>query len=74
MYVWNVTAGAATAFEITSGGKTTAFTADQTAATVDWAPMGTFDLKPGATLKILPARSKGFVVADGFALVPAGVK
>jgi len=33
--------------------------------------LGEFDLEPGATLTIIPAKSKGHVVADGFALVPA---
>ena len=45
---------------------------DQAIADGTWRKLGEFDLAPGATLKLLPAKSKGYVVADGFAVVPAG--
>ena len=69
-YAWNAKPGAKTAFEIASRGKTTAFTADQAQSTGQWVRIGEFDLEPGATLTIIPAKSSGFVAADGFALVP----
>ena len=69
-YMWNAKPGSATAMEIVSGGKAVAFTADQAQSTGEWVKFGEFDLEPGATLTIIPAKSKGHVVADGFALVP----
>jgi len=69
-YAWNAKPGAKTAFEIVSNGKTTEFKADQAQSTGQWVKLGVFNLAPGATLRIIPAKSKGFVVADGFALVP----
>ena len=62
--------GGKTAFELSSGGKTTSFTADQTQVTGQWYRIGEFDLEPGATLTIVPAKSSGSTIADGFALVP----
>ena len=69
-YLWHAKPGAKTALEICSGGKTTAFTADQAQSTGQWVKIGEFDLEPGATLKIIPAKSSGLTIADGFALVP----
>ena len=69
-YMWNAKPGSATAMEIVSGGKAVAFTADQAQSTGEWVKLGEFDLEPGATLTIIPAKSKGHVVADGFALIP----
>ena len=63
--------GSTTAFEIESGGKKVEFRADQAQATGTWRRLGEFDLSPGATLRIIPTKSSGFVVADGFALVDA---
>ena len=60
-----------TAMEIESGGKKTAFAVNQMIDMGSWRPLGTFDLAPGATLRIIPEKSRGAVVADGFALVPA---
>ena len=70
-YAHDAKPGSATAFEIVSGGKTTAFTADQAQSTGQWVRLGEFDLEPGATLAIIPAKSKGHIAADGFALIPA---
>ena len=61
-----------TTLEISSGGKVTEFAVNQAVGSGTWQRLGEFDLAPGATLKILPAKSYGTVVADGFALVPAG--
>jgi hypothetical protein len=69
-YLWHAKPGAKTALEICSGGKTTAFTADQAQSTGQWVKIGEFDLEPGATLKIIPAKSSGLTIADGFALIP----
>ena len=69
-YLWSAKPGAETAFEICSGGRTKEFVADQAQCTGQWVKLGEFDLAPGATLRIVPAKSKGLIVADGFALVP----
>ncbi|MBQ9432192.1 MAG: FAD-dependent oxidoreductase [Kiritimatiellae bacterium] len=68
-YSWSAKQGSKTAFEIVSDGKTVAFTADQAQNTGQWVKLGEFDLAPGATLRVIPAKSSGYVVADGFALV-----
>ena len=60
-----------TTMEISSGGKATAFTVNQAVGTGTWQRLGAFDLAPGAILKLLPSKSYGTVVADGFALVPS---
>ena len=67
-YSWNAKPGSKTAFKLTSGGKTKEFFFDQAAGTGYWRKIGEFELEPGATLTIIPAKSKGFTVADGFAL------
>ena len=64
--------GSKTVCELTSGGRVETFTIDQAIADGTWRKLGEFDLAPGATLKLLPAKSKGYVVADGFAVAPAG--
>ena len=71
-YAWSAKPGSKTAFKIVSDGKETSFTADQAQSTGQWIKLGEFDIAPGATLTIIPAKSKGFVMADGFALVPKG--
>ena len=69
-YLHSATMDSKTAMEICSGGKVTAFTVNQSVGTGTWQRIGEFDLAPGATLTILPAKSYGTVIADGFALVP----
>ncbi|MBO7654315.1 MAG: FAD-dependent oxidoreductase, partial [Kiritimatiellae bacterium] len=69
-YSWSAKQGSKTAFELVSEGHTAAFTADQAQNTGQWIKLGEFDLEPGATLRILPSKSSGYTVADGFALVP----
>ena len=71
-YSWGAKPGSMTVCELTSGGRVETFTIDQAIADGTWRKLGEFDLAPGATLKLLPAKSKGYVVADGFAVVPAG--
>ena len=68
-YLWFAKPGAKTMLEISSGGRTKAFTADPAQSTGQWVKLGEFDLEPGATLSIIPAKSSGLIVADGFALV-----
>ena len=68
-YLWFAKPGASTALEIRSGGKTKSFTADQAQSTGQWVKIGEFDLEPGATLTVIPAKSAGLTVADGFALI-----
>ena len=68
-YLWFAKPGAKTMLEISSGGRTKAFTADPAQSTGQWVKLGEFDLEPGATLSIIPAKSSGLIVADGFALI-----
>ena len=68
-YNWYAKAGTSTAFEIVSGGRTTAFEFDQSKNCGEWVTIGAFDLEPGATLRIVGAKSPGTVIADGFAIV-----
>ena len=69
-YSYGAKPGSKTTFKIVSGGKAEVFTFDQAYGTGSWQKIGAFDLAPGATLAIVPAKSKGFTAADGFALVP----
>ena len=69
-YMHSVQMDSRTTMEISSGGKTTEFVVNQAVGSGTWQRIGEFSLTPGATLKILPAKSYGTVVADGFALVP----
>ena len=71
-YVYSAMPGSKTAFKIVSSGKEMLFTADQAQSTGQWIKLGEFDLTPGATLAIIPAKSEGFVAADGFALIGKG--
>jgi hypothetical protein len=71
-YSYGAKPGSRTACEITAGGKATSFFFDQAYGTGSWQKIGEFDLAPGATLTVIPAKSRGFTVADGFALVPMG--
>ncbi len=67
-YEWVPHLGSLTSFTIVSGGKTQTFTADQTINCGQWNKLGTFDLEPGAVLKIDPKKSRGYVIADAFAV------
>lgn len=60
--------GSSTAFEIVSVGKTVEFTFNQAYAPGVWHELGTFELEPGAVLRIIPKKSRGIVAADAFAL------
>ena len=71
-FSWGAKPGSKTVCELTSGGRVETFTIDQAIADGTWRKLGEFDLAPGATLKLVPAKSKGYVVADGFAVVPIG--
>lgn len=69
-YSWAAKPGSSTVFGLVSDGRVYEFEADQAQGTGEWQKLGEFDLAPGAILQIYPSRSKGFVSADGFALVP----
>ena len=69
-YCWSASADSATEFVLESGGKTAAFAFNQATDCGEWARIGEFDLQPGATLRLVAAKSHGLVIADGFALVP----
>jgi hypothetical protein len=71
-YLWDAKPGSSTAFKIVSGGKETRFFFDQEQSTGQWMKIGDFELAPGAKLFVIPAKSKNRIVADGFALIPAG--
>ena len=70
---WPVdTATGSAAFEIASEGKVTEIQFNQYLDQGTWRAVGDFDLAPGATLTIVPAKStaKSDLFADGFALEP----
>ncbi len=59
------------AYEIFSDGTVTPLTCDTAKDMGEWRKLGDFDLAPGAVLRIIPAKSCGTIVADGFAISPA---
>ena len=69
-YLHSAETDSETAMEIESAGRTMRFSTNQSVDSGAWRKLGVFDLEPGAVLKIQPERSRGMVVADGFALVP----
>ena len=73
-YLHSANPDSRTEFEVLSEGRTETFTADQAVEMGTWRRLGEFDLAPGATLKIVLAKSYGVVIADGFALVPEKAK
>ena len=62
--------GSETVLEIVSGGRIVLATIDQGMNGGEWNKVGDFDLAPGAKLRIVGSKSRGTVIADGFALVP----
>lgn len=56
--------------ELTSGGKTTELRFRPFVNIGNWVKVGDFDLEPGATLKVVPSKSHGFLIIDAFAVVP----
>ena len=69
-YCWFAAADSATSFVVSSGGMKKSFEFNQATDCGEWVKMGEFDLEPGATLTLVPAKSHGLVIADGFAVVP----
>ena len=67
-FIRTTPAGSSTAFEIVSGGKTVEFAFNQAYAPGLWHELGTFELEPGAVLRIIPKKSRGIVAADAFAV------
>ena len=70
-YCYSLMPGGAIQYEISSDSKTIPFKFDMAIGSGTWRELGEFDLAPDAALRIVPSKSKGLVVADGFALVPA---
>ena len=56
--------------DIVSEGRSVAASFDPVADGGKWVPIGDFDLAPGAKLVIVPSKSTGNLVADGFAIKP----
>ena len=54
--------------EVSSGGETTKIKVDQTVEMGQWREIAVLDLEPGAELRINAEKSKGTVIADGFAI------
>ena len=73
-YLHSANPDSRTVFEVLCEGRTVSFTADQAVGMGTWRRLGELDLAPGATLKIVLAKSYGVVIADGFALVPEKAK
>jgi len=69
-YCWWAKPGSRTRLEVVSDGKTVCLDWDQGLETGTWRRIGVVELVPGAVLKIVPAKSSGTVVADGFAICP----
>ena len=60
-----------TAYEISSGGAVAEVAVDPVLRMGEWNELGVFDLAPGAVLRVMPSKSVGRVIADGFAVAPA---
>ena len=69
-YMHSLKTESVTTLEIFSGGTVRSITVNQSIGTGTWQEAGEFELAPGATLKIIASKSRGVVIADGFALVP----
>ena len=61
--------GSRTVLKLVGPGFSHRLTVDQGLAPGTWRTFGTYELAPGASLRILAGESSGTVVADGFALV-----
>ena len=70
-YHWNAKRPMRTVYEVFSGGATTEAAADPALRMGEWNELGVFDLAPGAVLRVIPSKSVGRVIADGFAVAPA---
>ena len=69
-YHWNSKHPMRTAYEVLSGGAVAEASADPIVRMGEWNELGVFDLEPGAVLRIVPSKSVGRVIADGFAVSP----
>jgi len=69
-YFWEATRYGTTAYEISSGGEVKEFSSRIGIRMGEWKELGEFDLEPGAVLRVIPGKSTGRVIADGFAVSP----
>jgi hypothetical protein len=67
-YFWKVEIPSQTLIEVSSGGETTKIKVDQTVEMGQWREIAVLNLEPGAELRINAEKSKGTVIADGFAI------
>ena len=67
-YLYATAPKSATTLEIRSDEFVRRIVVDQAAGCGSWRDVGTFDLAPGATLRLVGRESYGTVIADGFAL------
>ena len=58
-----------TAYELHSDGQVVLFEREIAIRTGEWSELGCFHMSPGAKLKIIPSRSTGTLIADGFAVL-----
>ena len=68
-FVRTTPAGSSTVLEVVSGGKSVELSWNQALGAGKWHRLGVFSLEKGASLRIVPNRSRGIVAADAFALV-----
>ena len=69
-YHWDTEMDSETVCEIDMGGKTQEFTWNPSIARGTWRRLGAFEMKKGAVLRLIPGRSRGTIIADGYAIVP----
>lgn len=68
-YLWNVAHPSETVLTLACGDTVETIRWDQTVRMGEWAELGAFELRPGATLTLDARASRGTVIADGFAIV-----
>jgi hypothetical protein len=69
-YFWKLEVPSQTLIEVVSGGETTEIKVDPTVEMGLWREIAILDLAPGAELRLNAEKSKGTVIADGFAIEP----
>jgi hypothetical protein len=69
-YLWKVSVPSKTVFEVVSDNQTYEIEVDQTVEMGLWREIAVFDLAPGAYLRLNVSKSKGTIIADGFAIAP----
>jgi hypothetical protein len=69
-YLWKVSVPSKTVFEVVSDNQTYEIEVDQTVEMGLWREIAVLDLAPGAYLRLNVSKSKGTIIADGFAIAP----